>query len=141
MRTRRHLAALTILVALVPVAVPRADACHVGGAVPHECCAPTPAVESTPSASCCATDASSPPPSAATQGPAQNRCDCVHAPEDPATVTVGTPTPTVDDIEPSALHSMTAVPRPIWTENGSRSDLAHGLLPPPLFILDCAFLI
>jgi hypothetical protein len=36
---------------------------------------------------------------------------------------------------------MNVVPSLTWTANGSHSNLAHGVLPPPLFILDCAFLI
>jgi hypothetical protein len=139
--SHRALVSLTILVALVPIAVPQADACLASAGAPHRCCAPPAAPEITAETSCCGGDASSRPPSASTRSSPQNRCDCVHAPAEPEAVTVGTPTPSVDDIEPSALHSMNVVPSLAWTANGSRSNLAYGVLPPPLFILDCAFLI
>ena len=138
MRRCRHLAALTLIIAMVPLAVPRADACLAAEAARHQCCAPSTPTPNPPSASCSEGDAS-PLPAAA--GADHRECDCIHAPTVPEAVVVGMPTLSIDDW--SALAGSVA---PVATY--SLSPGAHGTdrmpgvagEPPPLYLVGCAFL-
>ena len=142
MKFVRALAAFAVVFSLVPAAVPRVDACPVPATAPHGCCAIPVNLERPTPSSCCGTEASRPPLSAAAFGSPLVRCDCVHAPAEPAAVAVGTPTPSLDDLHASPGLSPSGKLFRVRTTNGLRSALTLGSSSPPLlFILDCAFLI
>lgn len=142
MRGRRHLAALTLVVALASLAVPQADVCAMDGAARHDCCAPPATAPGPPAEPCCSSVPSAPPPSAATGETDRAECDCIHAPAVPEAATVGTPTLSGD--ESSALPgSDTSVTHASPVRGALASDHGHRFTgePPPLYLMECAFLI
>jgi hypothetical protein len=141
---RRALAAVTSIAVLALLAMPAGDSCAVGGDAPHLCCSTAPApVQPTAAGSCCSDDASSAVGHDARKPTSRGaECNCVHAPHAPAAAVVGTPTSPLDEGSPATLPAAAAVrtEAPAWA--GVRHhDPASRSAPPPLFLLDCAFLI
>ena len=115
---------------------PGGDACALAEAADHACCAePTPE----PTSSCCSSMEESDSRTAADH---QNGCDCIHSPSTPGDVIVSI-APLVQDDEASLdlntedrFFDITLQTRARTIEYRVRSHP-----PPPVFLLDCSFLI
>ena len=121
-------AVLGLLFALNPGG---SDACVPASQGDHECCAVTAAP---PVATCC--------PGATEPGSVTGfDCDCDHPPDSTTTAPHGTRAPERDDT-PSVHRAddSKAAPGPSAALEGA-SNAPRGQPPPPLFLLDCAFLI
>jgi hypothetical protein len=138
---RNFLAPLTIALIFAPMTGPAADSCLAQGVPSHDCCARPPAPERATADSCCAGNDASPARSRVPQSSSHDRCDCVHSPAEPEAVSVGTPTPPSDDLRASSAEAPNQEPIFSRWEVCRHCDRSRGSPTPPLFILDCAFLI
>lgn len=141
---RRALAAVTSIVVLALLATPAGDACAGGNGAPHPCCsaAPTPDPPSAPGTCCGAGASPAAGRDAMTSASRDPGCHCAHAPRAPAAVVVGTPTSPLDE-GPAATLPVAAAVRSEAPASASvcHHDPVSRSAPPPLFLLDCAFLI
>ena len=141
MKIVRAFTVLALVGVLTSAAVPTVDACAVAGAAPHECCASIAKPESAPPASCCGAESSPPPLNVAAHDGFQERCDCFHPPADAQAAAAGIATPCVDSMKANAVRGARGELSMARMSQGPQSAVARDLSPPPLFILDCAFLI
>ena len=125
-----------IAAVLLTGAIPGVDGCALAAAPDHTCCA-EPAPE--PTSSCCSSMEAS---GSRTETEHQTGCDCVHPPSTPADVVAST-APTVPDDDASVdlksedrFFTISLQRRARAIEHRVRSHP-----PPPVFLLDCSFLI
>ena len=136
MKMRRFIAVLGLVTVVVAFTTAGGPACAWTGSDSHGCCSNTveeAAVE--PEGCCSTTEEADPSPT-----PPTGECDCIHAPSAPAGVTVGTPTPPADPgADPRGDVTQFAAVFEGFAQGYSHAHTgdAH---PPPLFLLDCAFL-
>jgi len=117
-------------------ALPGIDDCAFSAVPDHACCA-EPAPE--PSSSCCS---SMEPSEKRTETDHQTGCDCIHPPSTPADVVASTAPPVPDDdaslkLTTEASFSGITAQRPA----GAIEPRVRTHPPPPVFLLDCCFLI
>ena len=133
---RKHsLVAVGIAALLLTGTAPGSDACGFVLSADHACCAPS-APES--SSGCCAgTDVPTPPPAPEHDDP----CDCIHPASTQAEMVVSTSPPALEkSLSPSPSHQAPASDvRPDASARTAAQLRSHA--PPPVFLLDCAFLI
>lgn len=136
----RLISSVGLVALLVVVATPAGPWCAWASQTPHSCCA-----ESRPQVDqarpCCGGADQEPAAPATSLGP--SGCDCLHAPASGEVVPVGTPTvPAPPDM---VQEVRTGDPAVRANACGLRHPADHvpldGSSPPPLFLIDCAFLI
>jgi hypothetical protein len=136
MKMRRFIAAFGFLAVVVSVTTAGGPACAWTGSETHGCCSSEVEEVAVEPEGCCSSK-EEPLPSPA---PPASECDCIHAPSAPAGVTVGTPTPPADpDTELRSDVTHLAATFEGTTQNIDRARTGE-IHPPPLFLLDCAFL-
>lgn len=140
MRFRPAAAAVALLALLAAGASPAASPCPLPGAIPHGCCSGQPPAPVADGARCCSAGEPSDLASSADDGHG-SRCDCIHAPAAPAAEAVAGPTPPSDELHPAGEGA--AARRAALTGGASVRPAEHkpSSIPPPIFLLDCAFLI
>ena len=134
---RRLIAVIGLVALLVSFATLGGPACAWTGGATHGCCAEPEAAPAPATDGCCgeSTTTSQSPTPAPGDG-----CDCLHAPSAPAAITVGTPTSVLDrDADACGGFSIEVARIDLGPEHAdaASTELRH---PPPLFLLDCAFL-
>jgi hypothetical protein len=134
MKTRRFIAIAGCVAFVVSLAIPGGPACAWTGDGTHGCCA-VPAVETDVDPSGCC-DQPDPSPAPEPSG----GCDCVHAPSAPTAVTVGTPTVNADSATTAYSDESSALTQIESTEQSTVHVPSGRNHPPPIFLLDCAFL-
>jgi hypothetical protein len=133
---RRFVAVFGLVVVVVSCTTAAGPACAWTGSETHGCCSSMAEATAVKPEGCCSTKGESVP----SPTPPANECDCIHAPSAPAGITVGTPTPPADpesQLRGDDTHLATLF-------EGATSDIDRAPTgethPPPLFLLDCAFL-
>ena len=123
---------------------PRADGCGLLADTPHACCDAEAAPRTPVVASCCVGETSAPAstPCRPSSGSVNSECSCGHAPVTPPAAATGVAAPIAPELEAQLVapgHAPDAGRGlgPRQAELGSVSS-AHD---PPLFLLDCAYLI
>lgn len=115
--------------------LPNGDACAMGTAHDHQCCAETRTDEVS---SCCST----------TEAPALGaldhdlHCSCLHRPTTPAAAAANGGSLDPDD-HGSSIHTagILAARTPWSTRHSAVEQRLRSHTPPPVYLLDCAFLI
>ena len=138
MRMKRRLISVAALLSFAALFAPPGGAtCAWAGEGAHGCCSEIPVEPVAEAASCCNRtnrDAPSPTP------PSENGCDCLHAPNAAAAITVGTPTspdtgPTAGLNAGGALDC--AVQQVHLPDDATSRGDGHD---PPIFLTLCTFL-
>lgn len=139
---RRTAAVASLIALLALLAVPSGDACPVDSATPHDCCASVTRAPAPESDSCCSTAEDEPSGRVlSTSGVLDPDCHCIHAPAAPTGAAVGTPTPNLDGVGSAATRDAAVLPSAPRIGPPVLADPVARSAPPPLYVLDCAFLI
>ena len=133
----KHALVLVAIVAVLPTGtLPAADACATFAVPDHACCA-EPAPE--PTSSCCTKMEASGTPAETGH---ENGCDCIHPLSAPVAVTVSMAPSAPEDSAP--VDPMTKDRLFDHTSLSTARAIDHRVgthPPPPVFLLDCCFLI
>ena len=125
-----------IMAALLTGIVPAGEACGLSGAVDHGCCA---AEAPEPRSSCCSQGDETSAPSQPTR---ELDCDCAHPVDTPVTIVAPNGQTGIDETMPVARTGEIHLPD-LLNDGCSRSTERRVRIhsPPPIFLLDCSFLI
>jgi hypothetical protein len=129
------LIAVGIVAVLLTGTPPGSDGCALAASSDHACCAQA-APE--PSPGCCSSDKAAAAPTEPDHG---SRCDCIH-PASTQSALVASSSPPAPDKTQSVEPNAEAPSSGSLSENPARTARhVRNHPPPPVFLLDCAFLI
>jgi hypothetical protein len=129
------LVAVGITAVLLTGTAPGGDACAVAASSDHACC-----VEQVhePASACCSTTSV---PASSTADERGSRCDCIHPASTPAAMVPSSSPPSPEKALCTAPNHH-ALPSDELTDTSARTTAqVRNHAPPPVFLLDCAFLI